>query len=202
MTGRSHWDDVYRTKSSDCVSWFQADPRPSLDAIERLGLSADSAFIDIGGGASTLVDHLLHRGWTDLSVLDIAAPALEVSKARLGSDADRVQWLVEDIVDWTPRRSYDLCHDRAVFHFLTTEFQRFRYIRALDASLAVGGHLVIATFAPDGPERCSGLPVERYDAQGLSKALGSRFKLRDSWLETHMTPAGNAQAFTWCIFSL
>ncbi len=202
MTAQSHWDDVYRTKSSHSVSWFQADPRPSLDAIERLGLSADSAFIDVGGGASTLVDDLLHRGWTDLSVLDIAAPALEVGKARLAEAAERVHWLVEDIVEWTPRRSYDVWHDRAVFHFLTTEFQRSQYIRALDASLASGGHLIIATFAPNGPERCSGLPVQRYDAQALSDAFGRRLRLQDTWLETHLTPAGNAQAFTWCIFSL
>jgi trans-aconitate methyltransferase len=201
MTGQSQWNEVYRTKPADSVSWFQADSRPSLDAIERLGLSADSAFIDVGGGASTLVDSLLHRGWTDVSVLDIAAPALDVSKARLAGAAESVHWLVADIVEWTPRRSYDVWHDRAVFHFLTTEFQRSRYIRALDASLPPGGHLIIATFAPDGPERCSGLPVQRYDAQGLSEAFGRRFTLRETWLETHLTPAGNAQAFTWCVFS-
>lgn len=205
MTRQSHWGEVYRTKPADSVSWFQPDPAPSLGALDQLDLPPATALIDIGGGASNLVDALLRRGWTDLTVLDIAAAAFAVTQARLGGDAARVTWLVDDITEWQPQRTYGVWHDRAVFHFLTEPAQREGYRRALGAALAPGGRVIIATFAPDGPERCSGLPVCRYDAHGLAAELGSgesgpELRLVRHWREEHRTPGGSAQMFNWCVF--
>lgn len=197
---QKHWTRVYETKQADSVSWFQVEPAPSLAALDRLRLDPSSAFIDIGGGASNLVDELLRQGWTDLTVLDIAEPALDVSRGRLGQDAGTVHWEVADITAWRPPRHYDVWHDRAVFHFLTDVGQRQAYRRALEAGLVPGGHLIIATFALDGPERCSGLPVRRYDAPGLAAELGPAFRLIDTWREEHVTPGGASQSFTWCTF--
>lgn len=200
MTRQSHWDEVYRTKSADRVSWFQPDPAPSLAAIDHLDLLPETALIDIGGGTSNLVDALLARGWTDLTVLDISAAAFAVTQARLGADAARVAWLVNDITEWVPPRTYGLWHDRAVFHFLTEPAQREAYRRALHAALAPGGHVIIATFAPDGPVRCSGLPVRQYDAPALAAELGADLRLLRHWREEHRTPGGASQMFTWCVF--
>lgn len=200
MEDESHWNAVYRTKPSDSVSWYQPSPEPSLRALERFGVPRSASLIDVGGGASNLVDALIQRGWSDLSVLDIAAPALEVAKARLGEAATSVQWQVADITSWVPDRSYDVWHDRAVFHFLTGADQRAAYRRALREGVAPGGLILMATFALNGPERCSGLPVQRYDPAGLSRELGPAFELVDDWCEEHTTPAGNKQAFNWCAF--
>lgn len=200
MQDESHWSEVYRTKPSDSVSWYQPSPEPSLRALERFGVPSSTSLIDVGGGASNLVDALIERGWFDLSVLDIAAPALEVAKARLGEAAARVQWQVADITSWVPGRSYDVWHDRAVFHFLTGADQRAAYRRALHLGGAPGGLIIMATFALDGPERCSGLPIQRYDPAGLSRELGTAFELVGDWREEHMTPAGGRQAFNWCAF--
>jgi SAM-dependent methyltransferase len=195
-----HWSEVYRTKAPDSVSWYQPSPEPSLRALDRSGVAASASLIDVGGGASGLVDALIERRWSDLTVLDIAAPALDVAKARLGKRAERVQWAVGDITQWQPGRTYDVWHDRAVFHFLTDADRREAYRRALEAGLAPQGLLIMATFAPDGPERCSGLPVQRYDASALSEELGPGFRLLDSWREEHITPGGSSQAFSWCVF--
>ena len=146
------------------------------------------------------MDALLRRGWTDVTVLDIAAPALEAARDRLGSEAQHIQWEVADITEWEPSRSYDVWHDRAVFHFLTEASQRAGYRRALTHGLAAGGLLIIATFAPEGPEMCSGLPVQRYDSGSLSRELGYRFQLIESWREEHVTPWGSSQSFNWCAF--
>lgn len=200
MGDEGHWADVYRTKLPDSVSWYQPSPRPSLEALDRLHIPSTAALIDIGGGASTLVDELLQRGWVDLTVLDIAAPALDVAKARLGPDAAKVHWEVADIERWEPMRRFDVWHDRAVFHFLTEEAQRAGYRWAMGQGIAPGGVAIIATFALDGPERCSGLPVQRYDAAALAKAIGPDFSLVEDWPEIHVTPAGNRQSFTWCVF--
>lgn len=198
--GRDHWAKVYATKAATAVSWFQSQPAPSLLALDRFGAGPDSSLIDIGGGASGLVDALVERGWRDLAVLDIAAPALAASQARLGERAALVKWLIADITEWHPARSWQVWHDRAVFHFLTQPEQRAAYRRALGTGLAVGGLLVIATFAPDGPEHCSGLEVQRYDAVELGEELGEQFELLDHWREEHVTPTGAVQAFTWCAF--
>jgi 2-polyprenyl-3-methyl-5-hydroxy-6-metoxy-1,4-benzoquinol methylase len=195
-----HWHDVYTAKQPEDVSWYQATPAPSLAALDRFAGRPSQSLIDIGGGASTLVDALLARGWRDLTVLDIAAPALAAAQARLGEQAAAVAWEVADITAWQPARRYDIWHDRAVFHFLTAPDQRDAYIRALGAGLAQGGLAIIATFALDGPEKCSGLPVERYDAEKLAQTLGPGFHPEANWREEHKTPWGASQAFTWCVF--
>lgn len=197
---KDHWTRVYDDKAATAVSWYQETPEPSLRALERFGASQTSAFIDIGGGASNLVDALLEHGWRDLTVLDLAAPALEAAKQRIGALADKIEWIVADVTDWQPRRHYDVWHDRAVFHFLTEAEQRDAYRSALLAGLAPAGLVIIATFALDGPEKCSGLPVQRYDAAGLAKELGDALQLVDAWREEHVTPWGAKQQFTWCAF--
>ncbi len=200
MESREHWSEVYRRKEADSVSWYQPNPQPSLRVLDRFGVPNSASLVDVGGGASSLVDRLIERGWSDLMVVDIAAPALEVAKARLGRAAQRVQWTVADITQWLPSRTFDVWHDRAVFHFLTEPDQREAYRRAMSLGVAPRGVVVIATFAPDGPERCSGLPVQRYGAASLAKEMGSVLELVDHWRETHVTPAGSLQAFNWCVF--
>lgn len=200
MDDEGHWSEVYRTKSSEGVSWYQPMPEPTLGALERLGLPSSSSLLDVGGGASNLVDALIERGWSDLSVLDIAAPALEIARTRLGQRAAQVDWTVVDITTWLPGRTYDVWHDRAVFHFLTAAEEREGYLRALLAGVAPGGLVIIATFALDGPEKCSGLAVRRYGPDSLSRELGSAFQLIDAWPEAHVTPGGGSQAFNWCVF--
>lgn len=195
-----HWRKVYTDKQPEDVSWYQPTPEQSLLALDRFGAGTSQSLIDIGGGASTLVDALLARGWHDLSVLDIAAPALAAAQLRLGDAGAGVAWEVADITDWQPQRQYDIWHDRAVFHFLTEPQQRAAYLRALGAGLTKGGLAIFATFALDGPEKCSGLVVERYDADKLAATLGPDFTLEASWRDEHLTPWGSAQAFTWCVF--
>ena len=197
---KEHWTRVYEDKAPDAVSWYQAEPEPSLRALDRFGAEPSSSIVDIGGGASNLVDALLERGWHDITVIDIAAPALDAARARMGSNADKVQWKVADIIEWRPSRKYDVWHDRAVFHFLTEPGQRKAYRRALLDGLAEGGLLVMATFALDGPEKCSGLPVRRYSPETLAGELGERFELVEAWREEHVTPWGSTQSFNWCAF--
>jgi trans-aconitate methyltransferase len=195
-----HWRTVYTDKQPEDVSWYQATPEQSLLALDQFGTVPSQSLIDIGGGASTLVDALLARGWRDLTVLDIAAPALAAAQVRLGERAAEVTWQVADITAWQPPRRYDIWHDRAVFHFLNQPEQRAAYVRALGAGLAQSGLAIIATFALDGPEKCSGLVVERYDAEKLAQTLGSGFHLEATWRDVHLTPWGASQAFTWCVF--
>jgi SAM-dependent methyltransferase len=194
-----HWNQVYSTRSPDSVSWFQQEAVPSLHALDLTGAGPDKSLIDVGGGASTLVDALLDRGWSDVSILDIAAPALDAAKQRLEGRAAFVNWIVADVTTWKPTRRYDVWHDRAVFHFLTGESDREAYREALLSALQPGGAVVMATFGPRGPERCSGLPVRRYDAEELAAEIGSDFTKIADWTEDHLTPAGAAQAFTWCV---
>lgn len=200
MERKQHWDEVSAQKAEEAVSWFQSRPGISLDIIAAAGLQKSDAIIDVGGGASRLVDGLLVDGFTDVTALDIAAAALQKSRARLEKDADKVHWIVADIVGWLPARRYRLWHDRAVFHFLTEPADRLAYRRALEAGLAPDGTAIIASFAPDGPERCSGLPVQRYSADTLAAELGSRFRLLERRAEAHTTPAGKLQHFQYSIF--
>ncbi|MBG1232836.1 class I SAM-dependent methyltransferase [Aestuariivirga litoralis] len=200
MAMRDHWQNVYATKSSASVSWFQAEALPSLAAIGKLRPAKNTAFIDVGGGASTLVDALLAADWNDVSILDIADSALAVPKARLGAAAGRVNWIVADITTWHPARQYGLWHDRAVYHFLTTSEERDAYRTTLEAGLAKAGHLVLATFALDGPDKCSGLPVQRHDAASVQREIGPNFRLLETWPQSHETPSGNIQKFNWCLF--
>ena len=196
----AHWNEVYATKAPNQVSWFQAEPVQSLRMIAASGANNDAAIIDVGGGASVLVDRLLAAGFTDVSVLDIAENALERSITRLGQAAARVNWIVADVLSWTPQRSYDVWHDRAVFHFLTTETDRKAYLTQVRRTVRPGGYVVVATFAEDGPTSCSGLPVARYSADTLHHAFGRSFELVESIREMHITPTGAQQSFVYCLF--
>ena len=200
MDRKQHWEEVYRQKADDAVSWFQVHPDFSLALIEDAGLARTDPLIDVGGGASRLVDHLLEAGYTDLTVLDISETALERAGARLGKAALKVDWQVADVTRWKPARSYRLWHDRAVFHFLMEPAERAAYRRALTAALAPGGRAVIAGFALDGPERCSGLPVQRYSPETLAAELGPRFELVGSRSEDHVTPLRRIQRFQYSVF--
>ena len=196
---KTHWERVYSEKSVDQVSWFQPEPSQSLELIESTGVSRSAPIIDVGAGASVLVDYLLMRGYTDVSVLDIASNALELSKARLGKRSQAVQWWVSDVTDFRPDRRFMLWHDRAVFHFLTDPFLREKYRETLLRVLKPGGHLIIGTFALDGPLKCSGLEIVQYDSPKLLAELGPEFSLRDEQHEEHVTPAGSVQNFSWFI---
>jgi 2-polyprenyl-3-methyl-5-hydroxy-6-metoxy-1,4-benzoquinol methylase len=198
---REHWERVYAEKTADEVSWYQRDPTLSLALIEAAGIRPEEAVLDVGGGASLVVDRLLERGFRDVTVLDVAESALDVVRARLGSAADgRVELVRADVTRFAPSRRYALWHDRAVFHFLTGPEDRRAYVAALQAALQPRGHAIVATFALDGPERCSGLEVARYDAAGLAAELGAGLELRRVEAERHVTPAGRAQSFQYCLF--
>ena len=198
-TRRAHWQYMYAAKGEREVSWFQDDAQPSLALIEEVG-SLSSAVIDIGWGASRLADLLLQRGFLDLTILDLSSAALAAAKARIGSEARRIHWIVADVTTWEPSRTYDVWHDRATFHFMVAESDRAGYLSRLDRSLKPGGYAIVATFAPDGPELCSGLPVRRYDADTLAQTFGPGFQLISSRRHKHVTPWGEAQPFQFCVF--
>ena len=196
---RAHWNTVYAKQAADAVSWYQPHAQLSLDLIRRTGIAPDAGIIDVGGGASTLVDDLLADGYSNLSVLDLSAAALHAAQLRLGQNAAKVKWIEADITEAElPTAAYDLWHDRAVFHFLTGEAQRAAYVRAVLRALRPGGHVIVATFAEDGPLACSGLPVMRYSADALHDEFGARFELLDHRSETHHTPGGALQQFIYC----
>jgi SAM-dependent methyltransferase len=198
---KAHWEEVYAARGPAEMSWHQADPRLSLALIDATGAGSDASLIDVGGGASTLVDHLLDAGHRSITVLDIAEGAIQQARARLGERADTVTWLVQDISAGLPGRHYDIWHDRAVFHFLTDAGDRRRYLAALRQALRPGGHLILATFAPDGPTQCSGLRVMRYSRESLSETLGGHFRLVESLAEAHRTPRGALQHFVYCRYT-
>jgi SAM-dependent methyltransferase len=195
-----HWEHVYSTKGEDEVSWFQHDAATSLSLINYDGIRSDSAIIDIGGGHSRFVDDLLGHGYTDISVLDVSKHALDAAKARLGARAREVTWIVADITQWLPASHYNVWHDRAVLHFLTLESDRAAYLAALNKGLRPGGLAIIGTFALDGPERCSGLAVQRYSPQTLADLLGRDFMLIDAVSQTHKTPWNAEQQFQFSRF--
>jgi SAM-dependent methyltransferase len=197
---QEHWNRVYGTKAEGEVSWFQPRPERSLALIAAAAPDRSVPVIDVGGGASTLVDELLRAGYGDVSVLDISEAALGRSKARLGAKAEGVAWIVADITDWKPARAFRVWHDRAVFHFLTDAARQAAYIEALRKATAPGSVCIIATFALDGPERCSGLPVQRYSAATLAARLGPEFALAAEEAERHVTPGGAAQSFMYSVF--
>lgn len=204
VSRKSHWENVYATKGEREVSWFQEDPAPSLELIALAGLSEGASVIDIGGGASRLVDALVERNIGQVTVLDLSAAALDAAKQRLeerlGSKAAGVQWVAADVTAWEPTRSYDLWHDRAAFHFLTDPADRSAYVERLKKAVKRGGYVIIGTFALDGPEKCSGLPIVRYDSASLSAILGSDFKLIDARRHDHATPWGAVQRFQFSTF--
>lgn len=196
---REHWDAAYAGGDGD-RSWFQEQAQPSLRAIDEIGVDDDDPIIDVGGGSSRLVDGLLARGLRDVTVLDVSPVALGIAQERLGVGAGSVTWLVDELLTWRPRRSYAVWHDRAVLHFLTTDEERAAYSRAVNAAVRPGGHAILAAFAPDGPHRRSGLPVQRHDADSLAAVLGPGWSRVSTRAQTHRTPNGAAQQFTWATF--
>lgn len=200
LNRQSHWENVYATKAESTVSWFQDKPDISLDLIRATGVNANASIIDIGGGASRLPDALLAEGFKAITVLDISQKALATSKARLGTQAAQVTWVVADVTTWAPTQTYDVWHDRAAFHFLTEPKDRAAYAACVQKAVRPGGHVIIGTFAPDGPQRCSGLPVVRHDAITLADLLGPSFTLIESRRHDHQTPAGVTQRFQFSRF--
>ncbi|HEX5540742.1 MAG TPA: class I SAM-dependent methyltransferase [Micromonospora sp.] len=199
MDAAHHWDRAYG-EGERTRSWFESAPVGSLRMLQLAGVSPADSVIDAGGGASTLVDALLERGFDDVTVLDISATGIQAAQRRLGPSAARVQWIVADLRDWRPSRTYQVWHDRAVLHFLTADADRQSYLDTLTASTAAGAAAIFATFAPDGPRRCSGLPVAHYSAHDLAALLGDRWTSVVDDREEHVTPAGAVQPFVWAVF--
>lgn len=195
-----HWESVYRTKSPTQLSWYQPEARLSLGLIRRVAADLDAPIIDVGGGASTLVDGLLDAGYRALTVLDLAPKALTLAQQRLGKRAELVTWISADVLTTPlPSDNYAIWHDRAVFHFLTDPRARARYVAQTVRTVRPGGHVIVASFGPEGPSRCSGLEVVRYSPDGLHAEFGSAFRLLDSAREDHHTPDGSVQAFVYCL---
>lgn len=201
MESQTHWENVYRQKRADEVSWFQREPTLSLALIRKAAPDLGARIIDVGGGASSLVDALINCGYEHVTVLDVADAALAQARARLGPAAAQVSWRVADVLTADlPAQAFDVWHDRAVFHFLTEPSTRAAYLAQVQHALQPNGHLVIATFAEDGPTACSGLPVARYSVQDLAQTVGSGFALADSAREQHVTPSGGRQSFVYGLF--
>lgn len=196
---QDHWEKIYTEKAPDAVSWYRPHLETSLDLIERVATDRSVSVIDVGGGESTLVDDLLARGYQKITVLDISRTAIDANRKRLGKVSEQVNWLVADISkSELPPAEYDVWHDRAVFHFLTGQDDRGAYVRQVARSVKQGGHVIISTFGPEGPTKCSGLEVVRYDADSLHREFGIRFRLLGSSKELHQTPFGTIQQFLYC----
>jgi rhodanese-related sulfurtransferase/SAM-dependent methyltransferase len=197
---RAHWEEIYGTRASTELSWFEAEPAMSLGMIAAArNIDPDTAIIDVGGGASTLVDVLVARGYRNVTVLDVSEAALDIARRRLGEDTTKVRWVAHDLLTWRPARPYGLWHDRAVFHFLVAPDHRAAYLAVLHAALEPGGSVIVATFADDGPQMCSGLPTARYAPDDLAAAFGPDLEVVTSRREEHLTPAGVVQPFTWLL---
>jgi 2-polyprenyl-3-methyl-5-hydroxy-6-metoxy-1,4-benzoquinol methylase len=199
MDTKKHWENVYGVKAPDAVSWYRSHLETSLTLIERAVPDHSASIIDVGGGESTLVDDLVARGYKSITVLDVSETAITVTRKRLGRSAEQVRWLVADITKASLKQSsYDVWHDRAVFHFLTSIEQRNAYVRNVAKAVKTGGHIIVSTFGPEGPTKCSGLEVMRYDAESLHEEFGQRFRLVESSKELHRTPFGTTQQFLYC----
>jgi SAM-dependent methyltransferase len=199
MYTEAHWNKVFQTKAQDAVSWYRPHLEVSLDLIERRAPANSGSIIDVGAGESTLVDDLLARGYRDITILDVSQTAIEITKERLGAAAEQVRWIVGDITEISlPFHSFDVWHDRAVFHFLVDPEQRKRYVQSVLNAVRPGGHVIVSAFGPEGPTKCSGLDVMRYDAEGLHGEFGRRFRIEESSRELHRTPWGTAQQFVYC----
>jgi SAM-dependent methyltransferase len=200
MDTQTHWEKIYTEKAPDAVSWYRPHLETSLALIEQAAASCSAAIIDVGGGESTLVDDLLARGYDSITVLDISQTAVDANRRRLGKASDRVYWVVADIrkIELEPC-AYDVWHDRAVFHFLTSPRDRLAYVRQVTRALRHGGNVIISTFGPEGPTKCSGLGVVRYDAESLHQEFGVHFRPLDSLKEMHRTPFGTVQQFLYCL---
>lgn len=197
---KSHWEDVYANKKPTEVSWYQIEPKVSLELIASMGVNCAGKIIDIGGGASVLVDKLLDEGFKDLTVLDISSKAIDYAKKRLGKRAENVIWIEADITDFEPTAKYDLWHDRAVFHFLTNGEDRKKYVKCMDGAVNPGGHVIISAFAIDGPLKCSGLEIQRYSPEKMKAEIGDSFELVKSINERHVTPSNKEQKFSYFYF--
>ena len=199
MDTQTHWDKIYTQKAPDQVSWCRPHLEASLALIELAGSGPSASIIDVGAGESTLVDDLLARGYSNVTVLDISQAAIAASRKRLGDTAEHVRWLVADITQAELEPSaYDVWHDRAVFHFLTTAADRRAYVRQVVRAVRRGGHVIVSAFGPEGPTRCSGLDVVRYDAESLHAEFGASFRLISSSRQLHETPFGTTQQFLYC----
>ncbi len=199
MSNKEHWENVYKTKSSDSVSWFQSHSEKSIKIICELEADLSAKIIDVGGGASTLVDDLVNIGYSNLSVLDVSGSALAISKHRLGNHSKNIKWIESDVTQLKiPKHSIDVWHDRAVFHFLTDANKRKKYVDAVISAIKPGGHLIISTFSLEGPEEGSGLTVQRYNKESLDNEFSSSFQLLDYENENHMTPFSTQQKFIYC----
>src|SRR5690242_5632249 len=199
MNPQEHWEGIYSTKAPDQVSWFRPHLERSLALIARAAATRQSAIIDVGGGASTLVDDLIGRGYTNITVLEISQIAIDIARKRLGAASEAVSWICGDVTqNALPEYAYDVWHDRAVFHFLTRPEDRLAYVRNVLAAVNSGGHVIVSTFGPEGPKKCSGLDVMRYDAESLHEQFGQRFQLIESSKELHQTPFGTTQEFLYC----
>ena len=199
MSGTSaHWEDVYGAKAVTDLSWFESEPTVSLDMIGRFA-GPGASVIDIGAGASLLADRLIARGHTDVAVLDVSSKALETVRDRFAGAHDSPQFVVADVTTWQPPRTWDVWHDRAVFHFMVTQEMRDGYVRAMAAAVRPGGHAIVATFSPEGPEQCSGIPVVRHSADDLAARFSGAFDLVEHASHVHTTPWGADQSFTWVV---
>ncbi len=193
------WQRRYTENAEDSLSWFEAEPRTSLELVERFRAGPGSSIIDIGGGASRLVDALIRSGWHDVTVLDLSEAALGIAQKRLGPAASGATWIAADVTQWCPGRTFDLWHDRAAFHFLTEAADRDAYVARMKDALKPGAYAIIATFAPDAPRQCSGLPIVRYDSQSLVETIGAGFSLVASQRHEHLTPAGTLRPFMFYV---
>lgn len=196
---KDHWENIYATKALNEVSWYQPTPETSLSIIEETGIAKDAAIIDVGGGDSFLVDHLLNAGYTNITLLDISDKAIDRTKERLGAKASKVKWICIDAAQFEPTESYDLWHDRAAFHFLTDQAEIAHYVKAVHNHINKDGNLIIGTFAKDGPTKCSGITISQYDAIDLVKVF-NELKLQENYKVAHPTPFDTIQNFTFCWF--
>ena len=197
---KQHWDKVYNTKPSTEVSWYEPLPEASLDCIAECNLEKDTAIIDIGGGDSFLAEFLLAQGYKDLTVVDISEKAISRAKERLGEKADQIKWVVADVIDFKPKKKYGLWHDRAAFHFLTTDGEVEKYLQSVRDSLEPGGFAVMGTFSDKGPDKCSGLPIKKYSVGQMQKLFSEGFVSMNCKNLDHETPSGTVQNFTFCTF--
>ena len=200
MSFKRHWENVYKTKKLSEVSWYQPTPQASLDFFKELSIPKSAAIIDVGGGDSLLADHLLQLGYSDISVLDISAAAVDRAKMRLGKNANKINWVISDITEFSSDKKFDCWHDRATFHFLTTEEQIEKYLSVAQKQISENGRMIVGTFSTSGPEKCSGLPVKQYSEESLLSVLKKWFDKIKCITIDHLTPANKIQNFLFCSF--
>ncbi len=202
VSRKAHWEHIYETRSPTELSWFQTVPSKSIELIRATGVPTEAPIIDIGAGVSSLVDVLRNSDYSNITVMDIANAAIAESRARLGDAASSIKWVSADVLEWVPRGRYYLWHDRAAFHFLVNQTSAKTYLNTMRAALVPGGYFILATFGPEGPDRCSGLEVQRYSIEMLTDLLGEDFELKSYALEDHTTPTGNVQQYLYSCWQM